>query len=202
MIALGSDGSCEIEGENEAMARQQVDSRVRAQFKEIARRIIADDRAAKRNGNSQNTIGSIERALVDAYLLGRESDATNAPCQEQKTESIDWIEIPPRSRDTLSSMTFRFSRRYGEPDFRPSRIERGFDEGRLRWTIISVEGLRRERTIADGSVAPLIRSGLLGPSDADPELFELTDLGVAACREYWRRSDRDDPTLPKISLRG
>jgi hypothetical protein len=184
------------------MRRRPVERRIRAQFKETARRIIGDDRAAKRHGSSQNTIGSIERALVDAYVLGRESDARDEPLIKQEAPGlIDWIEIPPRSRETLSSMTFRFSSRYGEPDFRPSRFERSFDEGRWRWTIVSGEGLRRERTIADGSVAPLIRSGLLRPSSADPDLFELTDLGVVTCREFWRRSDRDDPTLPRISLR-
>ena len=46
----------------------KIDPQRRATFKEIAREIIREDRAAKKYGYSQNTIGAIERALKDAFL--------------------------------------------------------------------------------------------------------------------------------------
>src|SRR3954451_1170895 len=92
----------------------RLDPRLRVLFKEMAWDIIAKDRYARRKGLSQNTIGEIERALVKVYTLARTSQVDSAPLPESRSKAIvDWISIPPRSRETLVSMTFRFSKRWG-----------------------------------------------------------------------------------------
>ncbi|MGO1164722.1 hypothetical protein ACTOV4_22930 [Brucella sp. C7-11G] len=54
------------------MAQKKISARLRAEFKEVARQIISVDRMALKHGSSQNTIGAIERAMVDAFQLGQE----------------------------------------------------------------------------------------------------------------------------------
>ena len=52
-----------------------------------------------------------------------------------------------------------------------------------------------------GPVSPLVRLGLLEASEPGSDVFRLTEEGIRLCRDYWERDDRDDPTLPHISLR-
>jgi hypothetical protein len=178
---------------------------VRAQFREIARDIIAEDRHARRNGLSQNTIGAIERAMVKAFVFGQEAllDDRNTTLTPA---TIDWLDVPPRSRDTLAYMTFAFSQRFVAA-LRGSTDEAGADElevfevsGRKRWAVVR-RNVRSERSVADGSVAPLLKLGLIRPSLHSMDRYELTEIGVRVCRDYWRRSDADDPTLPRQSVR-
>lgn len=179
------------------MGRSKISSEKRASYKEIARNIVNADRAARRHGTSQNTIGSIERALVAAFLDGQEH-GTN---KEAETEELTWIGVPPRSRDTLCSMTFWFSAKVGSGENRADRIEVFSENGKQRWSIVDADGKRHERSVADGSVRPLIRLGLIDQMPDNPNLYGLTTKGRQLCRDYWERSDRDDPSLPKISLR-
>lgn len=85
----------------------KVEGARRAEFKEIARSIIARDRTARKNGWSQNTIGEIERALVTAYISGR-SETTMRPAAPA-VDFVNWIEIPPRARDALWFMSVAIS---------------------------------------------------------------------------------------------
>ena len=179
--------------------------RIRAQFREIARNIIASDRQARRNGLSQNTIGEIERAMVNAFVLGQRAllenrNATSSPAV------IDWLDVPPRSRDTLAYMTFAFSQRFiaalhGSSDVVSADELEVFEvSGRRRWAVVR-KNVRSDRSVADGSVSPLIKLGLIQPLPQNPSQYELTESGVRLCRDYWRRSDADDPTLPRQSVR-
>lgn len=101
------------------MKRAKIDPERRASYKETARKIVGADRSARRHGASQDTIGTIERALVAAFLDGCEQ----ATIPAVETEELTWIQIPPRSRETLSSMTFWFSTRIGCGEERVDRIE-------------------------------------------------------------------------------
>lgn len=179
------------------MKRPKINPERRAIYMENARRIVNDDRTARRSGNSQNTIGAIERALVAAFLEGREQCTS----PELETEELTWLQIPPRSRDTLSSMTFWFSSRMCTAQNRAERIEAFIKNGKRRWRTVDADGRYADRSVADGSVQPLIRLALLEPSSENPSIYSLTQQGLRLCRDYWERSDRDDPTLPKISLR-
>ena len=179
------------------MGRTKLSAERRASYKETARKIIGEDRAARRHGASQNTIGAIERALVAAFLEG----CAQGSSAEAEVDELTWNQIPPRSRETLSSMTLWFSNRAGHGKGRANRIETFQQDGKQRWSIVDAEGERREHSVADGSVQPLVRLGLIERVPDDPSVYGLTEQGLRLCRDYWTRSDRDDPTLPKISLR-
>ncbi|WP_417281040.1 hypothetical protein [Celeribacter sp.] len=182
------------------MARQKsIDPQRRAEFKELAREIISKDRAAKKYGASQNTIGEIERALKQAFLDGVTAGAGIAP--EPIKSGLIWEQVPPRPRETLASLSFGFSRRLGTTTIPPRAIHRFLKDGKYRWSFETGEGVPGDRSIADGSARPLIDLGLLAEDPNCANRFELTSAGVELCQDYWRRSDADDPTLPKISLR-
>jgi len=181
---------------------------MRALFREVARDIIARDREARKRGITQNTIGEIERAMVKAYVCGQEVllDARMS-LRPLPDAPVDWLEIPPRSRETLSFMTICFSQCWsaarGETaarDRSPDDIETFIEDGRKRWAI--VHGAKRsERSVADGSVAPLIRLGLLAIHPDHVDRYVLTSAGIAVGKDYWRRSDAGDPTLPREGMR-
>lgn len=181
------------------MGRKKIDPERRARYKEIARRIVGADRSSRRLGTSQNTIGDIERALVAAFREGFETSKKFDP--DQKPENLTWTQVPPRCRDTLISMTFSFSSLLGPASNEVSQIERSEQSGKTRWRTVDGKGRRSEKSVADGSVRPLIKLGLLKSTESQPDIFELTEEGFRICKDYWARSDRDDPTLPKLSLR-
>tara|TARA_R110001606_G_scaffold399304_1_gene584221 strand:+ start:1017 stop:1559 length:543 start_codon:yes stop_codon:yes gene_type:complete len=180
-----------------------MDAKLRAHFKEIARNIVARDRWARKHGVSQNTIGEITTAITQAYVLGQKglsyADLAGTP---HSSDIVDWVTIPPRGRETLESMSFGMSKRLGLPDGQLWNIERVSDEPRSRWHLTQ-DGRKRqsERTVAHGGVAPLIRMKLLEALDDSASVFQLSYLGKMTCQDYWRRSDDNDPTLPKLSLR-
>lgn len=182
----------------------KIDQRLRAEFREAARAIIAHDRCARKFRRSQNTIGEIERAMVQAYFLGRQQRAIPSIMHpsEDGEEFVEWILIPARAREVISIMTLRFSKIFGNPLGEPPKITRFAEGARMRWQI-SQDGQLAEagRSIADGSVRPLIKFGLIAPVDAERCIFALTAKGIATGREYWRRADANDPTLPIIQVR-
>jgi hypothetical protein len=184
-------------------------SRTRALFREVARDIIARDRESRRLGLTQNTIGEIERAMAKAYKHGQEALLDDRMALHRAPDGpVDWLDIPPRARETLRSMTLFFSHRWsnalpgasapkvGSPD----EIEMFVENGRKRWTVVIGER-RSDHSVADGSVAPLIRLGLLAPRPENDARHVLTAAGIAAAKDYWRRSDADDPTLPREGMR-
>lgn len=179
------------------MRRTKISAERRSSYKEAARKIIGEDRAARRHGVSQNTIGAIERALVAAFLEGRAQGAS----VEVEADKLTWNQILPRSRETLSDMTFWFNTRTGHGEDRADRIETFQKDGKQRWSVVNADGKRTERATADGSVRPLVCLGLIESVPDDPNVYGLTEHGLRLCRDYWSRSDRDNPSLPKLSLR-
>ncbi|MFP7675661.1 hypothetical protein ACG74X_20190 [Marivita sp. S0852] len=179
--------------------RKSIDPQRRAEFREIAREIIREDRAAKKYGYSQNTIGAIERALKSAFLDGRAIGSGEIP--DSINSNLTWEQLPPRARDTLSSMSFGFSARLNEKTYPPSAIRRFLTDGKYRWRTEALDGSLHDHSVADGSVRPLVKLGLIAEDPSADNRFELTTPGIEHCEDYWRRSDFDDPTLPKISLR-
>jgi hypothetical protein len=187
-----------IWGKRNSMARSKIDPRLRAEFKEIARSIIALDRQAKKLGRSQNTIGDIERALVGAFVFGQELG--DAPYTVPKAEDAgtDWEEVPPRGRDVLTNLTYRSDQYKVTTAIGLRRVPGG---GKARWGSQYESGYALDHTVADGSVSPLVRIGLLAPSEGDEELLVLTAKGQATCDAYWRRLQERDPNLPKGNIR-
>lgn len=179
--------------------------RVRAEFREVARDIIAKDRRARKNGLSQNTIGEIERAMIKAFVIGQET-LISGQVGQRMPEALEWLDVPPRSRETLAHMTFSFSSRFrtalSNSHEQPVANELEVFEvsGRKRWAFVR-ENVLSDRSVADGSVSPLRKLGLIRPLPDNEVRYELTESGVKLCQEYWRRSDADDPTLPRQSMR-
>jgi hypothetical protein len=181
------------------MAKDKVHPEQRAIYRETARRIVSADRDARKLGLSQNTIGEIERALVAAW---RDGCADRDPREHAEVVGHPtWLQLPPRSRNTLESLTFWFSKRHGPAEDRADRIECFEQDGKVRWRKVDADGRRDDHSVADGSVRPLIRLGLLASAPQAPGIYSLTEIGLKLCRDYWARSDRNDPDLPKQSLR-
>jgi hypothetical protein len=178
--------------------RTKIEPRLRAEFKELARDLVACDREAKRNQRSQNTIGEIERALVRAFLLGRELGASAYMPDRPAELGIDWEEVPPRGRETLSSMTYRNK---AFEVMNPVGLRRGTASGRDRWSHIYTDGRLSSHSVAAGSVNSLVALGLLAASEEDGDTLALTAKGRATCEAYWRRFNECDPSLPRESWR-
>jgi len=179
----------------------KMDPNIRANFKEEARRIVSADRAANRSGRSQNTIGEIERAMVRAYKLGQQTHNQVAESAKQN-DVVDWIVLPPRSRDVLMYMTFSFSSFRSKPTYVADRLIFVDQKPKPRWYSVNEEGhSANEIGFLDGPVQKLIKLKLLEPCSADANVFELSTLGIQTCKSYWQRSDENDPTLPIMSVR-
>ncbi|MCA3438282.1 MAG: hypothetical protein INF48_13300 [Rhodobacter sp.] len=150
------------------MVKGKVHPEQRAIYRETARRIVSADRAARKHGLSQNTIGEIERALVAAWQDGcRQAGMIE---KDELATSPTWLQVPARSRATLESLTFWFSKRHGATEDRADRIECFAEGGKARWRRIDDNGQRDAHSVADGSVRPLVRLGLLASSPETPDI--------------------------------
>jgi len=163
---------------------------MRGLFREVARDIISRDRHARKCGRTQNTIGEIERAMVKAYVYGQEALLDDRMSLRRAPDApIDWLEIPPRARETLSLMTICYSQRLAAArgdtaatsTAIPTEIEMFAEGDRKRWAIVRGER-RSERSMADGSVAPLVRLGLLAASADLDDRYVLTPAGMLLAR--------------------
>ena len=178
------------------MKSKRINARLRAEFREAAREIINRDRAARKFGLSQNTIGEIERAMVRAFQLGRElGTAPDAPPRPAHL-GIDWEEVRPRGREVLIDMTHRSD---AFEVVNPIGLRCVDIVGCKRWAQVWADNKQSDRTVAAGSVNPLIQDGLL--ELRDDTLLVLTAKGRATCEAYWRRRAVEDSTLPKEGLR-
>jgi hypothetical protein len=191
--------------ETDTLKAHKPSPRMRSLFREAARNIVARDRSAQIKGLSQNTIGEIQNAMSRAFVLGQQALLDKRRSLKSPAR-IDWLDVSPRARETLRSMTWAFSQRIAS--IRginnvveiADEIEKYEMSGRTRWAIV-VNGQLSDRSFADGSVASLLRLDLLRPLADKPSRYELTESGMELCREYWRRSDAGDPTLPIESVR-
>lgn len=186
-----------------------MDEQIKAVFREEARRIVSNDRSARKLGASNNMPGEIAAALVTAYKLGFEH-GKNPDTPRIRLPSSDafvaWELIPPTSRTILTYLTFTYSNRGAPATFVPSEL-RGFSDsetGRQRWTWVDQCGDFKgdEHSFASKGIGPLLRMELFAPKEGDDNHLVLTSKGDATCRLYWNRSDRNDPTLPIQSMRG
>lgn len=189
--------------------RGKMNKQIKAMFREEARRIVSNDRSARKYGVSNNLPGDITNALVTAYKLGLEHGGNPdafKPELSSNDASVAWELVPPTSRTILRYLTFNYSNRGAKATFVPSELRAYSDPetGRQRWAWVDqgdkIKG--DEHSFAAKGVGPLRRMELLAPKDADENHLILTSKGDATCRLYWDRSDRNDPTLPIQSMRG
>ena len=182
--------------------RTKIDPRLRADFKEQARDIIARDRLARKYGRSQSAIGEIERHLAAAFQLGLDRGSGKSVLHDDinADELVEWNLLPPRARDVLWSINLRLDK----PDVlacgHPT-IRRHFLDDKERWTWGLAGTRMTSHSFSAGGVKALVKFALLEAVEGKPDLLRLTTKGVATCRDYSRRAAMGDRSLPKMSLR-
>ncbi|KAF0111564.1 MAG: hypothetical protein FD163_2517 [Hyphomonadaceae bacterium] len=191
------------------MTSVKVSSAIKAQFRETARNIISNDRAARKLGMSQNTIGLIQSCLLKAYKGGYQAAILGHDENSISEEQLTWEMIPPKGRNFLEQLTMFYGRLYHPYMATPPDVDTNevflissvIINGKIRWVIERHTHNADVRSFSNGAVFPLIKLGLFSLEDDALDLFKLTNLGVEICKEYWRRSDANDPTLPKSNIR-
>lgn len=177
---------------------KRVHPRIRSLFREQARAIIQRDRAARRYGHSQNTIGTIVTAMVKAYELGLRGvgDLKNDPLPE----SIRWDDLSPRARELLDWASHYHAVRIdkGPPHF--SELQCCIVANKPRWFRID-NGRLSDRSYANGSVTALLKHGLLAPVEEIEGRYRMTEKARIICQNYWHRFAARDPSLPKMNIR-
>ncbi len=151
--------------------------RLKGEFSEIARNIINEDRAARRMGRTQNTIGSIARALERAFEAG----TTFKP--QEDDNALTWMTLPPRGRAALDRICFGAT-------VSEEAAQRVFlspchtTTGSLRW-VVGDPAEPQAQSLADGGVAPLLRLGVL--ERLTDGRVTVTGVGRNLYAEYRRR---------------
>lgn len=176
----------------------KVHQQIRTFCREEARRIIQKDRKAKKYGDSQNTIGEIERAMIAAYRMGL--DGYGDPERKPLHDKIRWDDLPPRARDLLEWATGHASLRlgHGRETFYELQCEKV--DGKMRWFVVSERG-RSDHSFAQGASTALLKYELIEPIGDRPGMFRITEKGKAVCRDFWQRSAASDPSLPLMNIR-
>lgn len=178
--------------------RSPADPHRKARFREIAREIVGADRHRRKYGMAVDTAGAIATALERAYreglAAGRSPDRPST-VKPDAAEPLSWILIPPRPRTAFWSMClsrFGFDMVDTGGRLKPASTDRGTPGWRIR------RGDRDDDSvIADRSVAPLLRLGLVEP---DPEHagLRVSERGRLTWRLFLERGGRypEDLTTP------
>lgn len=176
----------------------RIHPRLRAHFREEARRIVAQDRLARKNGISQNTIGLIAIAMVKAYRMG--AKGLGDPAQQPLSNKLIWEDLAPRSRELLDWISHGLSAQFTPGQQDVLDLECDIVGSKPRWFYV-YEGKRSSKSWANRSVTPLLKHGLIEAIEGVPGRYRITEAGRELCLEYWRRSDAGDDTLPLLSVR-
>lgn len=143
-----------------------------ADFKEVAREIVASDRFSRRYGGASHITTNIARALERAYQRGRRDASGTGPAKAEPAV-LRWIDVPPRARGALETLC-----RYGfgtpaEPLFNVALTQEAQSpifRAAPVWHVHQIhapEDPKRRRVEALGiqfgaaTLAPLFRLGLL-----------------------------------------
>lgn len=155
----------------------------RAEFKEIARDIIWNDREKRKYGHSVDTAGAIARALEKAYQRGRKEERDGEPLYPDQIPGspIEWKLIPSLPRRAFWSVClFILGRTEQEKPFVGGlELIRNERDGRLRWVIIRSwsEPDHYDISFSWGprTIQTLIKLGLLIPTE--DRKVEISELG-------------------------
>lgn len=172
-------------------------ARLKAEFREQARRIIDSDRSARKAGRSQNTIGVIARALEQAFRAGL---AGSGASSSAAAEEIDWMTLPPRARQALEYLCgspLAETTRTVLAAITLTRLDSGPELG--RWEVVFGKHVG-SWTLSHGAMAPLIRLGVMGPCLTKAGGVGLTPLGLRIMEDYLRRAREGDASLPLSSV--
>lgn len=161
-----------------------VDANRKARYREIARKIVKDDRFRRKYGLVVDTGGAIaralERAFKEGYCAAKDGKSAHTSVAVSNTGSVEWTLIPPRPRSAFWSICLGLSG-WENGGGRDTHLERCLTERRTDgWRL--VPGGSNERAVAQRSVAPLMRLGLLVENAAGN--IVLSDRGRATWREF------------------
>jgi hypothetical protein len=170
------------------MPKHPLSEQTKSDFHEMARRIVAADRAARKHGRSQDTVSAIRRAMESAFRLGQiQRDAEEMP------KPLRWEDLPPRARQALHYLGF-------VANLNADRSSRGgvaLDVAggvRRKWRVIGTA--TPDLAFAEGTIMALHSKGLLEYDESSDTVLKISDAGLALYAEYLRRREAGDRTLP------
>lgn len=171
-------------------------------FREVARDILWKDRESRKYGASQDTGGSIARALEQAYKLGlahaTTSEMPNLPKHRDENALVAWTSLPSRPRQAFDSIV-RFEWIIViAPNPKPFAAQPDvwacyWDWGERRPAEARIE---LARTYAIATLQPIVNIGLMEEAIVkDVTYLKITAKG----RETWESGVRDGHVRPQTT---
>lgn len=164
----------------------------------------AKEGCVSRAGEADHRSGSRRtphRPVSEHHRCGRASAGNSVPRRSCSLNRAATIEA--RGRDLANLAATRPQRIGADRRLPPSKattlskIPEGSDKG--RWRLFD-----GERTVSytatPSGVAPLIRLGLLAPSQDGSDRYAATELGLTVWADYCSRFRADDPSLPLATI--
>lgn len=160
----------------------QTDPDRKARFREEARGIVYKDRYDRRYRRSVDTAGAIARALERAWREGFAAAQRDNAIPSTSTTADDgpiaWHLIPPRPRTAFWTICLWFIGKNSTHIDRGSMLIPGVTpRGTPGWTLVRDPACTDHDTIADRTIQPLIRLGLLEMSPAAERRLLVTPRG-------------------------
>ncbi|MBW4092370.1 MAG: hypothetical protein HIU82_14870 [Proteobacteria bacterium] len=181
--------------------RPDADPIRKVRFREAAREIVAKDRHDRKYGFAVDTAGAVARALERAYRQGfvdaQGEQSMPAADDMQPGEPIDWALIPPRPRAAFWTICLfilgKGERTGGAGHLVPATTERGT----AGWQLVLPSGHSEKNPLAEKTLVPLVRLGLLELADGAPERLRVSARGRATWWLFLERGGQypEDLTL-------
>ena len=172
-------------------------------FRELARDILWKDRDSRKYGASQDTGGSIARALEQAYKLGlahsAEGGTSSLPKLRNENGPLSWTSLPSRPRQAFDSIV-RFAWIVVlAPN--PKQFAAQSDVWACYWDWgerrPAEDRIELARTYAITTLQPLVNIGLMEESVVNSvPCLNITAKG----RDTWELGVRDGHVRPKTTI--
>lgn len=184
------------------------DAKRAAEFRERARQIVRKDRGDRKLGLTVDTAGAIARALADAYARGFAEASSGSAVfssklpSEDQADIVEWMLIPPRPRSAFWTACLFILGDDDEAGPRDAANTLGYlataTTARTTpgWQVVGRQGYVHHWVIADRSVRPMVRLGLIEAHGTAPNRLVITAKGEGTWREFLRRGGRFPDHLP------
>lgn len=175
-----------------------------AQFRDIAKGIVAKDRSNQRNGFSADTAGAIaralERAFREGFIVAHEADRTAMlppSSKETHEDSLDWMLIPPRPRNAFWTCCLFILGENGQGEYGGCLQPITTVRGTPGWRLIVAGSRNLTDEFGDRTIQPLLRLGLLQPLSTASSLIRISPFGYETWKAFHARGGR----YPEDSLK-
>ncbi|RUX94662.1 hypothetical protein EOA25_30035 [Mesorhizobium sp. M2A.F.Ca.ET.040.01.1.1] len=170
----------------------------KAKFREIARSIVAKDRYNRKYGLAVDTAGAIAGALERAYRQGLAGSQPDRQLQGRNSETgpLDWALIPPRPRNAFWSICLATFGHDGMRQEEGYLVPTVTQRGTAGWQLIVSGKSYDDRPIAERTMVPLARLGLIEAAADDTRRLTVSKHGQETWRLFNKRGGRfpDDLT--------